>query len=165
MEHKRSSFAWGFIFIVLGAILLLNQVVPTLKIIFDWPWIIMGVGLVFLVFAFFTRTGGLAIPGCIVGGIGGILYYQNLTGNWETWQFTWALIPGFVGVGIALASLISPKEHPDGLTASLTLVTISLVLFFVFGGARFFGLGQIILWPIIIIALGVVLLVKGLWRK
>jgi hypothetical protein len=125
----------------------------------------MGVGAVFLLLAVFTRTGGLAVPGCIVGGIGAILYYQNLTGNWETWAFAWTLIPGFVGVGIALATLISPRENKDGLSASLVLISISLIMFFVFGGAKFFGLGSIILWPVIIIALGLFLLIKGILKK
>jgi hypothetical protein len=165
MENKRSSFAWGIILILFGGLLLANQLVPGLKMFFDWPWIVMGVGLVFLLFAIFTRTGGLAIPGCIVGGIGGILYYQNLTGNWETWSFAWALIPGFVGVGIALATLISPKENPDGLSASLVMIAISLILFFIFGGANFFGLDSFVLWPVIIIALGLFLLIKGLFKK
>lgn len=165
MENKKSSFAWGIILILFGALLLANQLVPGLKMIFDWPWIVMGVGLVFLLLAIFTRTGGLAIPGSIVGGIGGILYYQNLTGNWETWAFAWALIPGFVGVGIALATLISPKENPDGLSASLVLIAISLILFFIFGGAKFFGLDSFVLWPVIIIALGLFLLIKGVFKK
>jgi hypothetical protein len=165
MEKKKSNFAWGIILILFGAFLLANQLVPGLKVLFDWPWIIMAVGAVFILLAVFTQTGGLAIPGCIVGGVGAILYYQNLTGNWETWSFAWSLIPGFVGVGIALAALISPKEHPDGLSASLTLISISLVMFFIFGGAKFFGVESFILWPIIVIALGIFLLVKGILRK
>ena len=165
MEHKRSNFAWGIILILFGAFLLANQIVPGLKAIVDWPWIILGVGAVFILLAIFTQTGGLAIPGSIIGGIGVILFYQNLTGNWGTWAFAWSLIPGFVGIGIALAALISPKEHPDGLTASLILISISLILFFIFGGARFFGVDSFILWPIVIIALGLFLLVKGILRK
>ena len=165
MEHKKSNFAWGIILILFGAFLLANQIVPGLKAIVDWPWIILGVGAVFILLAIFTRTGGLAIPGSIIGGIGAILFYQNLTGNWETWAFAWSLIPGFAGIGIALATLISPRENPDGLTASLILISISLVLFFIFGGARFFGVESFILWPIVIIALGLFLLVKGILRK
>ena len=165
MVKKKSSFAWGIILILFGALLLANQLVPGLHSLFDWPWIVMGVGAVFILLAIFTQTGGLAIPGCIVGGIGAILFYQNLTGNWETWAFAWSLIPGFVGVGIALATLISPKENPDGLSSSLILISISLILFFIFGGARFFGFDSFILWPIVIIALGLFLLVKGVLKK
>jgi hypothetical protein len=165
MEHKKSNFAWGIILILFGGLLLANQLVPGLKMVFDWPWIVMGVGVVFILLAVFTQTGGLAVPGSIVGGIGAILYYQNLTSNWETWSFAWSLIPGFVGIGIALATLISPKENPDGLSASLTLVSISLILFFVFGGARFFGIESIILWPFLIIGIGLILLVKGILKK
>ena len=165
MESKKSTFAWGIILIHFGAFLLANQLIPELKTLFDWPWIIIGVGLVFILIAIVTRTGGLEIPGCIVGGIGSILYYQNLTGNWETWSFAWSLIPGFVGIGVALATLISPKENPDGFSASSILIAISLILFFIFGGATFFGLDSFVLWPVIIIALGLFLLVKGILKK
>jgi len=165
MGKKKSNFAWGIILILFGALLLANQLFPGLKLIFDWPWIVMGVGAVFILFAVFTQTGGLAIPGCIVGGIGAILYYQNLTGNWETWSFAWSLIPGFVGIGIGLAALISPKEHKDGISAGITLVAISLIMFFVFGGAKFFSIESFILWPIVVIALGLFLLLKGILKK
>lgn len=165
MGKKKSNFAWGIILILFGALLLANQLLPGLKLIFDWPWIIMGVGAVFILLAIFTQTGGLAIPGSIVGGIGAILYYQNLTGRWDTWSFIWALIPGFIGVGIALAALISPDKHSDGFSSSILLVTISGILFFFFGGAKYFGVESFIFWPIGVIALGLFLLLKGILKK
>lgn len=165
MESKKQSFAWGIILVLIGAVLLADQFLPNVTLYFDWPWIVMGVGIVFLLFAFITRTGGLAIPGCIVGGIGAILYYQNLTGNWETWEFAWALIPGFVGVGIALAALIQPSEHKDGWQASIILLVISAVLFMIFGGSAFFGFNTDFVWPAVIIAFGLYLLIRGFLRK
>ena len=165
MEHKKQSFIWGFLLVLIGGMLLADQLLPSWTINFDWPWIVMGVGLVFLLFAVLTRTGGLAIPGSIISGIGSILYYQNLTGNWETWQFAWALIPGFVGVGIALGTLISPQEFKDGWQASLILLVISAVLFMIFGGSSFFGWNTQFVWPVVIIVFGFFMLIRGFLRK
>ncbi len=165
MKQKKHSFIWGFLLILVGGLLLADQLVPSWHINFDWPWIVIFVGLTFLAFAILTRTGGLAIPGSIVGGIGAILYYQNLTGNWDTWEFAWSLIPGFVGIGLALAAIISPEEHRDGWTASLFLLVISAIMFSIFGGSAFFGWNTQILWPAAIIAFGAFLLIRGLFRK
>ena len=165
MEKKKSNFAWGIILILFGAFLLANQLLPGLKLTFEWPWIIMGAGAVFILLAIFTKTGGLAIPGSIVGGIGAILYYQNLTGRWDTWSFIWSLIPAFIGVGLALAALISPDKHPDGFSGSIRMFIISGILFFFFGGAKYFGVESFIFWPIAVIALGLLLLLSGILRK
>jgi hypothetical protein len=49
------------------------------------------------------RNGRAGCPGSILAGIGGIFYYQNLTNDWESWAYIWALIPGFVGIGVSSA--------------------------------------------------------------
>jgi len=165
MKKKNSTYVWGFILILFGALLLGRELFPQLRLVFDWPWIIIGVGFIFLLFALFTKTGGLAIPGSILSGIGSILLFQNLTNNWETWTFAWALIPGFVGIGIGLATLISPNENQGGWTSSLFLISISTIMFILFGGSKFFGLNLDFLWPVILVVFGLFLLVKGFIRK
>lgn len=165
MKKNNSTYAWGLILILFGAFLLGRELFPQLRLVFDWPWMVIGVGFVFLLFAIFTRTGGLAVPGSIISGIGAILLFQNLTNNWETWSFAWALIPGFVGIGIGLATLISPNENQGGWTSSLFLIGISAVMFILFGGSKFFGMDLEFLWPVIIVVFGVFLLVKGFIRK
>jgi hypothetical protein len=42
----------------------------------------------------------MAVAACIIGGIGGILYWQSYTGDWASWAYVWTLIPGFSGIGI-----------------------------------------------------------------
>ena len=165
MKKNKNSFAWGIILIFLGAFFLVKELFPGLIFIFEWPWIIIGVGLVFLFMAVFTRTGGLAVPGSIISGVGAILYYQNLTNNWGSWSFIWTLIPGFVGIGLAIAKIITPEENPDAWNASLTLIVISAIAFLAFGGSRLFGLNSQILLPFLVIGLGLFLLVRGLLRK
>ena len=42
----------------------------------------------------------MMVPASIVTGIGGLLYWQNATGRWESWSYAWALIVASVGVSI-----------------------------------------------------------------
>lgn len=160
---RRSGIAVGAVLIIIGAWLLFVQFVPALRGWFSWPTIIIGVGLLLLVLGILLGEYEMAIPGCIVGGIGLILYWQNVTGNWESWSYIWALIPGFAGFGTALAGLLGG----DGgqVRGGLWTMLVSAVLFTIFGSL--FGaigvLGRY--WPVLLIALGVVALVQGLFRR
>jgi hypothetical protein len=75
----------------------------------------------------------MSIPASIVAGIGGILYYQNRFGDWDSWSFLWTLIPGFVGVGSILTGLFGENTRRN-LAHGLNLVVISSVMFLVFAG-------------------------------
>lgn len=160
--EKRSSIIGGLILILVGSLFLLLQLVPGLAEQVDmarqWPLIIVAVGGFFLLAAL-LGTPPLAIPGSIVGGIGGLLYYQNLTGNWDSWAYAWALIPGFVGIGIFLMNLLQGRlKH--GLHEGGSLMVISAIMFVVFG-AFFNGLGGLgRYWPVLLILAGGWMLVK-----
>ncbi len=52
---------------------------------------------------------GMIVPAAIVAGVGGLLYWQNATGNWASWAYSWALIPGFSRVGTLLSSLLERR--------------------------------------------------------
>jgi hypothetical protein len=105
---------------------------------------------------------GLAVPSVIVSGIGGILAYQWYTGAWESWSYLWALIPGFVGLGIMLMKLMGGDAS---LKDGATLLFISFMLLAIFGS--FFGAiglaGQY--WPVLLILLGVVLMIRTFLPK
>jgi hypothetical protein len=160
---RRSGIAVGTVLIIIGAWLLLVQFIPALRGWFSWPTIIVGVGLLLFVLGMFLGEYEMAIPGCIVGGIGGILAWQNATGNWESWSYIWALIPGFAGTGTLIAGLLSG----DGgqVRGGLWTMLVSAVLFAVFGSL--FGaigvLGQY--WPVLLIVLGLFALIQGLIKR
>jgi hypothetical protein len=160
---RRSGVAVGAVLIIIGAWLLLVQVVPGLRGWFSWPTIIIGVGLLLLVLGMFLGEYEMAIPGCIVGGVGGILYWQNLTGNWESWSYVWALIPGFAGTGTVIAGLLS--RDGGQVRGGLWTMLVSAVLFVIFGSL--FGaigvLGQY--WPVLLIVLGLAALVQGFVKR
>jgi hypothetical protein len=157
---RRSTLAGGLVLILLGTLFLLAQIVPGWENWFEWPLFIVAVGFLLLIIGLLTGATGMAVPACIVGGIGGLLYYQNTTGNWESWAYTWALIPGFVGVGVILAGLLEGK-FGKSLREGGQLLLISLIMFAIAGS--FFGalgigwLGKY--WPVLLIALGLLILV------
>ncbi len=168
MSRKtRSNLAVGIMLILIGGLFLAMQLMPNLGnwfwSTFDWPFVIIGVGIFLLIFGLIAGSPGMSIPASIVTGIGGILAYQNATGNWESWAYAWALIPGFVGIGVMLSSLLGEGGR-EGFRSGLTLVFISSILFLIFSsimGANPLGAW----WPILLIILGLWLLIQPLFRR
>lgn len=168
-NRTRRSVGSGIMLILLGLLFLAYQFMPGLfgwlQVELDWPLAVVGVGLFLLVLGLVVGAPGMAVPACIVGGIGGILYWQNATGQWATWSFAWALIPGFVGVGIILSGLLGGGKLREALESGGMLILISLVMFAIFGS--FMG-GMNVLgnyWPVLLILLGVIVLARSLFPK
>ena len=162
--RRRSSLAGGLVLILLGAWLLAVQVVPGLDDWFEWPLFIVGVGALLLVIGLLTGVPAMAVPACIVGGIGGLFYWQHITDNWESWGYAWTLIPGFVGVGIILSGLLGGRFR-KALRDGVPVILVSVVLFAVFG-SMFGALGVLgTYWPALLILLGVWLLVQNLFLR
>lgn len=164
-EQKWLNLIGGLILIGVGCLFLVFQLVPGIfawiRMDALWPLIIIGVGGVFLVSAVAARQPELAIPGCIIGGIGCLLFVQNATGYWDSWAYAWTLIPGFVGVGIIISGLLK-GEGQAPVRAGASLLAISAILFLIFGAflGPFHLLGQ--WWPILLILAGSLLLVRQL---
>jgi len=170
MNRKtRGSIASGIILILLGGLFLLNQFRPTfLRGLFGenftWPWIVIGVGVIFLLAALLSVTGGLAVPGTIITGIGAILYYQNATGNWASWSYIWPLVPGLVGLGIFLSALLGDGGRKE-IRSGLTMLVICVALFFILWSLFTAKLDVNLIWPVILIAFGLWVLIRGLTRS
>ena len=167
-KESRANLAIGILLILLGSWFLIGQFFPDLKDIINietaWPLIVVGVGIFLLLLGLLIKVPGLAVPACIVGGIGGILYWQFLNQNWESWSYIWALIPGFVGVGIILARLLGDDDQ-GAYRAGIKLIIISLILFLVF--FLFLG-GRGILseyWPVLLILLGIWVFAQAVLRR
>ncbi len=164
--HRR-TLVFGLLLILLGAWLLAAQFVPGLQAWVetnvDWPLIIVAVGVLLLLLGLLVWVPAMAIPACIVAGIGGILWWQDLTGNWASWAYLWTLIPGFVGIGIVLAGLLR-GEGRRALVGGGQLVVLSVVLFALFG--YFFGAPPEIqrYWPVLLIVLGLWMIVRYIFR-
>ena len=153
---KKGNITGGLILILLGAWFLAVQFVPQLKIWAKGSWAlsIIGVAAIFLLASILTNVPGLSIPAFIIGGIGGLLYYQNVTGDWGSWAYAWTLIPGFVGLGLLFFSI--QTRDKGTLKAGFILLFISAAFFFIFGS--FLGVPKQIIryWPLLLI-------ITGLW--
>ena len=162
--QKRSNLALGVVLILLGGIFLLNRLIPGLELVLSWPWIVIGVGAALLVMGMLLGAPDMAVPACIVGGIGGILYYQNLTGDWTSWSYAWALIPAFVGAGILVAAVLGGRSRYAYREGIRTLL-VGIVLFLVFGSVfgAFTWLGAY--WPLLLVGAGLLILIEGLFRR
>lgn len=164
---RRSTILAGLILIAVGLLLLVLPLFPNVASFVDigdqWPLIIVGVGVLFLVGAF-LGSPSLAVPGSIVGGIGLLLYYQNLTGDWASWAYAWALIPAFVGVGVFISRLLEGKAA-DGAREGGRLILIGLVMFLIFGAFLGQWVSLSLLGPILLILFGLWLLVRNLLRR
>jgi hypothetical protein len=168
-KQGRTQLALGVILILLGAWFIAQRTFPEVAAFAarfsDWPFTVIGVGVLLLLLGLILGAPGLAVPAAIVSGIGGILYYQDLTGNWESWSYMWTLIPGFVGVGVLLQGLLG-EDTRRNLRHGLNLMVVSAVLFLVFsaflGGWTLLGnFGPAIL----LILLGLWVLGSGLYRS
>jgi hypothetical protein len=169
-RERRSDLVFGIILLVIGAWFLAAQfnLVPNLyqimNIEYQWPLIVIGVGALLFILGLILRAPGMSVPACIVGGIGGILYWNNLTGNWGSWGYAWALIPGFVGVGILLSTLLGGNER-GGYREGLRLIIISAILFVIF--VMIFS-GQVYFvryWPVLVILVGVWIMIAAIYRR
>jgi hypothetical protein len=169
---RRGSFTFGFLLILLGAWFLALQFVPELgdwmERIANWPIWVIGPGVIFILAGLISGVFDLMVPGSIISGIGLILYYQNETGDWQSWAYAWALIPVFVGIGIFLANLFKGnfgKALEEGGPPFMT----GLVLFLIFGSIFRATFGQTPLlgdyWPLLLVAVGLWLLIRPLFRR
>jgi hypothetical protein len=166
-SKRRTGIALGILLVLLGIALVFYQINPTIhdliRFEFSWPWIIIGVGIFLLVLGLLVGEPDTAIAACIVGGIGGLLLYQNTTGDWKSWSFAWALIPGFVGVGMVLAWILgSPAQTArEGLQSILVSIILFVIFAAIFGGLSWLGP----YWPLLLVAVGLIIIIRPLFRK
>jgi hypothetical protein len=170
MGHQnRTQLVLGLLLILLGLWFVAQRQVPALKALanvqFEWPFYVIGAGAVILLVGLVTGAPAMAIPACIVAGIGGILYYQNRFSDWDSWSFLWTLIPGFVGIGTVLTGVLG-EDSRRNLGHGLNLIVISAVLFLIFA-AIFQRLNILGAYgpAVLLILLGLYVIGRGLFRS
>jgi hypothetical protein len=171
-KRNRTQLVLGLILILVAGWLIVTRINPDLaKIIhlppFDWPmWVVLS-GAMLLVLGLLVGAPGMAIPACIVAGIGGILYYQNATGNWESWAYMWTLIPGFVGLGSILAGILG-DDFKQSVHHGLNSLIVSVILFAIFGtffhAWNIFGVYSAYVPIALLFLSGIWLIVRGFLR-
>jgi hypothetical protein len=162
MQANRSNVGAliaGTILILFGLLALAGQVFRLVNWDWIWPFAVIGVGALFFVamFAGGKQAAALAIPGSIVGGIGLMLLFQNITGHWESMSYFWTLIILFVGLGIYLMGLYS--DNPSQKASGWRVMKVGLILFIIFGTffETLFSSFSNLVFPVLLILLGVYL--------
>lgn len=173
METRRGSVTIGVLLVLVGGWFLATQLVPGLSdwanAFAEWPMWIVGAGILFFVAAIVGGVSGLAVPACILMGIGGILFYMNRTGEWEAWAYAWTLIIGFVGVGVFFDNLLQGRVR-KAMSEGFNTVMTSVVMFLIF--STFFR--QVIFnqpsllgpyWPALLILWGLWLMLRPMFGR
>jgi len=159
MQTNRSNagpLIGGTLLITFGLLALAGRIFRSVDWGFLWPFLIIGLGLVFFAAMFAGGKGmsGFAIPGSIVGGIGLVLLYQNLTHHWESMSYFWTFIIFFVGAGIYIMGWYggdaSQKKSGTG------VMKVGLIMFVIFGAffEMIFSSFNNLVFPILLILLG-----------
>ncbi len=172
-KRNRTQLVLGVILILVAAWLIATRLDPNLaKLIhlppFEWPMWVIFAGAVLLVIGLLVGAPDMAVPACIVAGIGGILYYQNATGRWESWSYMWTLIPGFVGIGSILAGLLG-HDFKQSVRQGLNTLVVSVILFAIFGTIfnawTIFGTYSMYVPIALLFLVGIWLIVRGVLRR
>jgi hypothetical protein len=174
MERRnRTQLVLGVLLILVAGWLIAVRVNPELGNLlpwlpFAWPmWVILS-GVFLLVLGMLVGAPGMAIPACIVAGVGGILYYQNATGNWTSWAYLWTLVPGFIGVGSILAGILGDNFR-HSVREGLNAIMVSAILFAIFGtffnAWTIFGKNSVYVPIGLLFLCGIWLIVRGLLRR
>ena len=165
MQTNRSNVGaliGGALLIGFGVLSLVSRVFNDLNWGFLWPFLIIGFGALFFIAMFAIGKSGaaFAVPGSIVGGIGLVLLFQNITQHWESMSYFWTLIILFVGVGIYVKGWYGGDENQK--RSGFRVMKIGFLLFIIFGAffeMMFSSFSNIIL-PVLLILLGAYLVLN-----
>jgi hypothetical protein len=156
----------GLLLIGLGVVFLLGQFVRIDIWHYLWPFFIVGFGLLFFagMISGGKEAGALAIPGSLFTMLGLVFLYQNTFNYWASWAYAWALLaPTSVGIGLLIFGRWSDK--PGLYQPGWLLMVIGLTIFLAMGaffellvGIAGFASPSRILWPLVLILVGVLLL-------
>lgn len=166
MSDKGRPIA-AVVLIGLGVLFLAGQIFDVGGILgFIWPLFVLAPGAVFLYFAYTggKNQAGLAVPGMVISGTGLILFYQNMTGHWESWAYAWSLYPLFVGLALTYMGGRTGDNGTlktgQGLVRWSGIAFIVLALLFeviIFGQGGFFNNLAL---PVLLIGVGIFMLFR-----
>lgn len=168
-SNNTAALIGGALLIAFGLLSLLSRVFRGLDWGFLWPFLVIGIGAMFFVamFAGGKSAAAFAVPGSIVGGVGLVLLFQNITQHWESMSYFWTLIITFVGLGIYLMGWYG--EDANQKKSGFGVMKVGIIMFVIFGAffEMIFSSFSSMLFPLMLIAVGVYLVVarSGMFRK
>jgi hypothetical protein len=174
MDRNRTvtGVVVGAILIAVGVLSLFGKFLTFMNWDNLWPLIVIAVGAAFFVGMVLggKALGGLAVPGSIIITIGLILLVLNATEQWVAWSYAWALIVCGVGVGVLINGYWSDqpalrKQGMDTLRGGLILFLIfGVIMGFIFTVTGVTHWGNLLLWAILLVLMGLFLLITRLLR-
>ena len=165
MQTNRSNAGTliaGTILIIIGLLALVRHFFGAVNWGFLWPFTVIGIGALFFVamVAGGKQAAAFAIPGSLIGGIGLVLLFQNITRHWESMSYFWTLIIMFVGTGIYFMGLYGGDANQK--RAGLRVMKVGFILFVIFGAffEMIFSSFNNLLFPVLLIVLGIYLVLS-----
>ena len=155
-EQKRGSPIPGLILIALGIFFLLATLgVFRLHGELVWTYVLILLGIAFWIGYFFDRSQvGRLMPGCVLLTLG-LLFHYTSTHGWDTISILWPfflLAPAF---GFYAMFIFGPRDRNLLVPAGFLTVLAVVFLFQKFDrDIRF-------IWPVVLIAIGALLLYRG----
>jgi hypothetical protein len=162
--RSKNALALGVVLILVGLVLALIEFSPGFDVLFTevmgWELALVFGGALALVFGWLNNVPELVILGVTGLGLGGLQFYFGSIGELVPWKYAWTVVPFLVGVGILVASVVTPTSRYRRV-AGANLTMAGLVLFVVFS-VIFGDFRWARYWPLALIALGMVLVVRSL---
>jgi len=158
-RERRNDGAWvgGLILIVVGIVFLAGQFISNAS-----HYVVLAIGLTFLVAFLATRNYGFLVPAGIVMGVGvGLVLRFYEEGRVGSGLLLVSLGIGFIAIWV-VASLFRLREnHPWPLIPGGILVTVGTISL---AGTRYADVARLA-WPVALIVLGLAFLLRGLARR
>lgn len=167
-QRERNTRALGILLLAVGVWTLISRFLHFELESWLWPfWVIIPGGII-IALGFRDRNRGnegLITFGSIVALTGIILFVQNLTGQWQSWAYAWALLfPGAIGLGKYLwgrqAGDAAAVQRGEKTMQTAFIMFVAFGLFFELilgiGGFHLGAAGQIVV-PVLLIAGGATL--------
>ncbi len=167
---RGGNAVFGILLLLFGIVFLVGELLDIHIGQFLWPFVVIGVGVSLFVLALGVeeKTGeALAMVSGIVSMVGLVLLFQNITQFWASWSYAWALVaPTGPGLGHYLYGTAKGrsdlmKTGKDLMRVGLGIFVVAAVFFELVLGVNGWGLGQLG-WPVLLIALGLLLLFRNL---
>ena len=158
-RRDRDQGAWvgGLILIVIGLAFLAGQVVPNAS-----NYVVLGIGLVFLLAFLATRNYGFLVPAGIVSGVGaGLVLMLYEEGRAGSGLLLVSLGIGFIAIWVVGALFRLRENHPWPFIPGGILITVGVISL---AGTRYGDIARYA-WPVALIVLGVAFVARGVTRR
>lgn len=163
----RKNYSLGVVLILVGVLLLFNQVfnLHILGIGNLWPLFILVPGLIFE-FGYFStnRNPGLLVPGGILTTIGTLFLFLNYT-TWGLMKYAWPVFPLAVAIGLFQLYVFGFREKglliPVFILSAISIISFVSILF----NEILWWIDSSFIFPAILILVGAAILFKNFGEK